>query len=169
MPAATSDCMPIDFDGSDNHAELSIAGTQHRFGADLWPDQRRPSPKLYLGIKLLARQQTERQDGLLERGTLLHGRSAGSVGRSDLVCLLGGLGRVIVTQGRVKAGHEHQGLVQELIYPLLVGDDADDAVLAERGRAVAEQPDRLQQVLGEYGLEDVELAKTDALANIYGL
>lgn len=60
---------------------------------------------------------------------------------------------------RVEDGGEHERLVEDGLDPLLVGLDADDAVLGEGPGSIREEADRLEQVLDQDGLEDVELGK----------
>lgn len=66
-------------------------------------------------------------------------------------------GRTVVAEPAVEDGREHEALVEELADALLVGLDPDDAMLPERLRAVGQEPDRLEQVLDQDGLEHVEL------------
>ena len=89
-------------------------------------------------------QQAQRQRRLLERGALLVG-------------LLRDLGGVVVADLRVERRHQHQALVEQLGDPLAVGLDADHAIVGEAAAAVGEQPDRLQHVVDDQRLEDVEL------------
>ena len=77
--------------------------------------------------------------------------------RALLVRVLGDLGRVVVADLAVERGHQHQRLVDQLLDPRPVGLDAHRAVVVEAQRGIGEQPDRLQEVVGDHRLEDVEL------------
>lgn len=59
----------------------------------------------------------------------------------------------------IQDGRQHERLVQQGRDPLLVRLDSDDAVLGEGSRSVRKQPDRLEEVLDEDGLENVELTE----------
>lgn len=71
--------------------------------------------------------------------------------------LLGALGDVVVAEVRVEDGGEHERFVEDPLDRLLVGLDADDAVLGEGAGSIGEEADRLEEVLDEDGFEDVEL------------
>lgn len=60
----------------------------------------------------------------------------------------------------VQDGSQHQGFVQQRRDPLLVGFDTDNTVLGEASSAISQQSDRLQQVLDQDGLEDVQFELT---------
>lgn len=83
----------------------------------------------------------------------------------------------VVSESSVENGGKHERLVEELVNALLVGLDADNAVLGERAgtcgtnrvsavherivtlRTISKKTDGLEQVLDQDGLEDVELRK----------
>lgn len=66
----------------------------------------------------------------------------------------------VVTQMAVQDGSQHQGFVQQRRDPLLVGLNTDNTVLGEASSAIRQQSDRLQQVLDQDGLEDVQFELT---------
>lgn len=69
--------------------------------------------------------------------------------------------RTVVAEMAVKNGGKHERLVEKGGNALLVGLDADNAVLGEGAGAVGEEADRLEEVLDEDGLEDVELSEME--------
>eukprot|EP01136_Pigoraptor_vietnamica_P003255 Opistho-1_new@32269 len=105
-------------------------------------------PKHELGaheaIKLLLREQLEAERGFLER-------------QAFLVRELGGLGGSIVANLGVECGDEHERLVHNGVEALAVGLDADNAVLRERARRIAEEANGTEDVVDDDGLEDVKL------------
>ena len=85
-----------------------------------------------------------------------------------LVGLLGSLGDIVVSQVRVKNGSKHERLVEELADAVLVRLNAHNAILGEAPGAIGEQPDRLEEVLDEDRLEDVQLELAVATCDANG-
>ena len=65
-------------------------------------------------------------------------------GRAVLVDLLRDLRGSMVPCVRIQGRDQHQAGLHELIYPILVGDDAPDAVIREGSRGVG------QSILGAF-------------------
>nr|GFD54594.1 hypothetical protein [Tanacetum cinerariifolium] len=81
-------------------------------------------------------------------------------GQAFAVGLLGDLRRLVIANVGVQRGHQHQAALQMLGHLGGVGLHAGDAVFVEVTAAVAEQSDRLQQVVDDDRLEHVQLQVT---------
>jgi hypothetical protein len=73
------------------------------------------------------------------------------------VGVLGNLGGHVVSNLGVKAGDQHQGLVEELVDLLLVGLNSDNTVVLEGLHGIGKDGGRVEKVADKDGLEDVKL------------
>ena len=73
------------------------------------------------------------------------------------VRLEGNLCRLLVADVRIERRHQHERVVEVFADALLVRLDAPGAAVVERARGLGQQLDRLQHVVQDHGLVDVEL------------
>ena len=73
------------------------------------------------------------------------------------VGFLGNFRRFVVADVRVQRGHQHQPLFQVFRHFLGIRLQAGDAMLLEVAAAVAQQTDRLQQIVDDHRFEHVQL------------
>ena len=72
----------------------------------------------------------------------------------------GNFSRFIVTDMGVERGHQHQRLIEQLIYSFTVGLDSRRAMFIEAFHTVRQQAYRLQEVVDDHRSIDVELKVT---------
>src|SRR5207248_6952041 len=97
-----------------------------------------------VAVELLALEETKFEAGLPQR-LILHIRFV-----SDL-------GRFVVADVRTEGGDEHEGAVHVLRNLFAVRLDAHHAVLGKGVARVAQQPHRVEEIVDDHRLEDVEL------------
>src|SRR5205085_7132222 len=100
--------------------------------------------RLHVLVELRARQQAQRNRSVAQRDALL-------------VRVLGDLGGVVVADVRVQSGDEHERLAQVFVNLRAVEFDAGDAVINEAVTGVFQEADRMEQVVDQHRLEDVQL------------
>lgn len=93
----------------------------------------------------------------------LEGQGRFLEGDAFLVSLLCNLGGVVVADLAVQGSYKHKTLVHDLLDGFLVGLDTNNAVLGERLGGIRQKADRLEQVLDQDGLEDVQLEGDELL------
>lgn len=114
-------------------------------------------------VELFGSEQAQRETGLLERSPLLvrllgrldedlrtHERERRQR-RAKREGMEGYLGGVVVADVRVQGSDEHEGFVEQLIDPLLVRLNADDAMLGEGERSIGDQSDGVEYVPVHHG------------------
>src|SRR3989440_3114884 len=89
-------------------------------------------------------------------------------GDAFLVRRLRDLRRFVVADVRVESSDQHQRLPHQLRDALAVRLDADRAVVVEAPAPVGEQPHRLQEVVDDERLEDVQLEVPHGAADVDG-
>lgn len=111
-----------------------LLGTDHRL-------------RLHPLVELRLSEISQLERGLLQCQTLLVG-------------VLGNGGSLVIADMRIERSHQHQRVIHELADPLGVRLDTRQTVLHEGLRPVAEKPDRVEDIVSDQRLENVELEVT---------
>ena len=94
-------------------------------------------------------------------GFLLEGRAVFMGGFRDLR-------RLVIADLRRQCGDQHERALHELVYAVQIGFDAYDAIVRKASARVADESDRLQQVMDHDRLEHVEFHVALAAGHGYG-
>jgi hypothetical protein len=85
------------------------------------------------------------------------------------VGLLCNLGRIVITNIRIKSSNQHEGLLNKFPAPPGIGFYSGDTTICEGAGAVRETFNRFVQAMGNEWEGDVQLKVTIPAANGYGL